>query len=102
MFTDEEFIYFLHPEYNKQAVRGAGRDSEFVCVCVSLSVCVCVCVCVCACVCEFECVCVCVSNGYTCIMETALCGYYKNPHHCHTPSDDVTGRRPDKETGRQP
>ena len=36
---NEEFIYFLHPEYNKEAVRGEGRGSEFECVCV----CVCVC-----------------------------------------------------------
>ena len=35
---NEEFIYFLHPEYNKEAVRGDGRGSEFECVCV----CVCV------------------------------------------------------------
>ena len=37
---NKEFIYFLHPEYNKEAVRGEGRGSEFECVCV----CVCVCV----------------------------------------------------------
>ena len=78
---NEEFIYFLHPEYNKEAVRGEGRGSEFVCVCV--------CVCVCP-------------NGGTYKVETALCGYYKNPHSHPSPSDDVTGRRPHKETGRQP
>ena len=42
---NEEFIYFLHPEYNKEAVRGEGRGSEFECVCVCVCVCVwCVCV----------------------------------------------------------
>ena len=51
---NEEFIYFLHPEYNKEAVRGEGRGSEF------------------------ECVCVC-PNGCTSIVETALCDYFKNP-----------------------
>ena len=50
---NEEFIYFLHPEYNKEAVRGRGGV---------LSVCVCVCVCVCV-VCVL-CVCVC-PNGCT-------------------------------------
>ena len=32
---NEEFIYFLHPEYNKEAVRGEGRGSKFECACVS-------------------------------------------------------------------
>ena len=42
---NEEFIYFLHPEYNKEAVRGEGRGSVCVCVCVCVcGVCVCVCV----------------------------------------------------------
>ena len=81
---NEEFIYFLHPEYNKEAVRGEERGSEFECVCV----CVCVCVRVCP-------------NGCTYIVETALCGYFKNPTPAF-PSDDVTGRSPHKETGRQP
>ena len=76
---NEEFIYFLHPEYNKEAVRGEGKGS----------VCVCVCVCVCP-------------NGCTDIVETALCDYFKNPHPHPSPSDDVTGRRPHKETGQQP
>ena len=57
---NEEFIYFLHPEYNKEAVRGEGRGSEF------------------------ECVCVC-PNGCTSIVETALCDYFKNPTPHPTP-----------------
>ena len=77
---NEEFIYFLHPEYNKEAVRGEGKGS-------------CVCVCVCVCVCP---------KGCTYKVETALFGYYKNPHLRPSPSDDVTGRRPHKGTGRQP
>ena len=79
---NKEFIYFLHPEYNKEAVRGEGRCSEFVCVCV----------CVCARVC---------SNGCTYV----YCGdspvwLFQESH--PSPSDDITGRRPHKETGRQP
>ena len=41
---NEEFIYFSHPEYNKEVVRGKGRGSEFVCVCVRVCTYVCVCV----------------------------------------------------------
>ena len=33
---NEEFVYFLHPEYNKEAVRerGKGEVCVFVCTCV--------------------------------------------------------------------
>ena len=51
--NSEEFIY-LHPEYTKEVVRGEGRGSEF------------------------ECVCVCCDPMVAHIVETALCGYFKN------------------------
>ena len=31
---NEEFVYFLHPEYNKEAVRGRGKGEVCVCMCV--------------------------------------------------------------------
>ena len=31
---NEEFVYFLHPEYNKEAVRGRGKGEVCACVCV--------------------------------------------------------------------
>ena len=61
--NSEEFIY-LHPEYNKEVVRGDGRGSEF------------------------ECVCVCCVPMVAHIVETALCGYFKNsppPEYANVP-----------------
>ena len=75
---NEEFIYFLHPEYNKEAVRDEGRGSEFVCVCVCVPM---------------------VAHTLwrqPCVAITRI----PTPH--PSPSDDVTGRRPHKETGQQP